>query len=486
VHADRRPGAARRAAGQELAVLIRLRRFVDVGTALALILGVFVGTNLGRMPNGLGEFLAARLTVTNVLMLTAFAWLWRMVYTWFGLYDPRRIARVPEELVRAGAACTVGSAVTLAFPAMSVSGAFQYTTVMAFYLGTLTVTLLMRYALACLAEPPQAVGERRVLVVGTGPHALRVVRELRAQPGARCRLVGFVDSGTCATDDAVRRRTLGTLDQLDDLLMHRVVDEVMIALPVKSHYSEIQRAIDTCERVGVPARYAADFFTHVVGQLRYDGHDPMAMVRMDVAPNDYRLRIKRMIDVVGAAVGLAAFAPVLLLVAVAVKLMSPGPLIFAQERFGLRKRLFRMYKFRTMVDGADQLQATLEGANEAEGPVFKIRKDPRITRVGAWLRRTSMDELPQLVNVLRGDMSLVGPRPMATRDVGRFAESWLMRRFSVPPGITGLWQISGRSNLSFDDWIALDLQYIDGWSLGLDFRILARTIPVVLKGTGAA
>jgi lipopolysaccharide/colanic/teichoic acid biosynthesis glycosyltransferase len=145
-----------------------------------------------------------------------------------------------------------------------------------------------------------------------------------------------------------------------------------------------------------------------------------------------------------------------------------------------------MYKFRTMVDGADQLQATLEGANEAEGPVFKIRKDPRITPVGTWLRRTSLDELPQLVNVLRGDMSLVGPRPMATRDVGRFAESWLMRRFSVPPGITGLWQISGRSNLSFDDWIALDLQYIDGWSLGLDFRILARTIPVVLKGTGAA
>ena len=145
-----------------------------------------------------------------------------------------------------------------------------------------------------------------------------------------------------------------------------------------------------------------------------------------------------------------------------------------------------MYKFRTMVTGAEALQADLETRNEASGPVFKIRDDPRVTPVGRWLRRMSLDELPQLFNVVRGDMSLVGPRPLPVRDVHNFSESWLMRRFSVPPGVTGLWQISGRSDLAFDRWVLLDLQYIDGWSLGLDLQILAKTVPAVLWGRGAA
>jgi lipopolysaccharide/colanic/teichoic acid biosynthesis glycosyltransferase len=163
-----------------------------------------------------------------------------------------------------------------------------------------------------------------------------------------------------------------------------------------------------------------------------------------------------------------------------------GPVIFAQERFGFNKRRFRMFKFRTMITDAEALQSTLEDRNEAAGPVFKIKDDPRVTRIGKFLRKTSLDELPQLWNVLRGDMSLVGPRPLPLRDVHRFSESWLMRRFSVRPGVTGLWQVSGRSDLTFSRWVALDLQYIDRWSLGLDLKILAMTVPAVLKGRGAA
>jgi lipopolysaccharide/colanic/teichoic acid biosynthesis glycosyltransferase len=159
--------------------------------------------------------------------------------------------------------------------------------------------------------------------------------------------------------------------------------------------------------------------------------------------------------------------------------------LFAQERYGYMKRRFRMQKFRTMVVEAERLQAALEQWNEAAGPVFKIRNDPRITPVGRWLRRTSLDELPQLWHVLTGEMSLVGPRPLPVRDVGHFAEPWLMRRFSMRPGLTCLWQISGRSDLGFDRWIALDLEYIDRWSLGLDFRILLLTLPAVLSGRGA-
>jgi exopolysaccharide biosynthesis polyprenyl glycosylphosphotransferase len=206
---------------------------------------------------------------------------------------------------------------------------------------------------------------------------------------------------------------------------------------------------------------------------------------MEVVTNDYRLVIKRGIDIITAAVGLVIAAPIFAAIAVAIKATSPGPVVFGQERYGWRKRLFRMYKFRTMVIDAEALQATLEGRNEASGPVFKIRDDPRITRVGRFLRKTSLDELPQLWNVLRGDMSLVGPRPMATRDVHRFTQAELMRRFSVKPGMTCLWQISGRSSIGFDEWIRLDLEYIDNWSLSSDFGILARTIPAVIRGEGA-
>jgi lipopolysaccharide/colanic/teichoic acid biosynthesis glycosyltransferase len=173
------------------------------------------------------------------------------------------------------------------------------------------------------------------------------------------------------------------------------------------------------------------------------------------------------------------------IIAAAVKLDSPGPVFFGQERVGLGKRRFRMLKFRTMVDGSDRLQAQLEHLNEAQGPVFKIANDPRITRVGRILRRTSLDEIPQLLQVIKGDMSLVGPRPLPLRDVNLFDQGIQRRRFSVRPGLTCLWQISGRSNLEFSKWLELDLLYIENWSLSLDMKILLRTIPAVLRGSGA-
>jgi exopolysaccharide biosynthesis polyprenyl glycosylphosphotransferase len=195
--------------------------------------------------------------------------------------------------------------------------------------------------------------------------------------------------------------------------------------------------------------------------------------------------IKRVFDVTAGGLGLIALAPLLAAIALAIRLTSPGPTFFIQERYGLNRRIFRMYKFRTMVANAEALQLALEHLNEAAGPVFKIRDDPRITAVGRFLRRTSLDELPQLINVVMGDMSLVGPRPLPLRDVRHFSEGALMRRFSVRPGLTGLWQVSGRSELGFEDWIRLDLQYIDRWSIGLDLKILLRTVPAVMRGEGA-
>jgi exopolysaccharide biosynthesis polyprenyl glycosylphosphotransferase len=202
-------------------------------------------------------------------------------------------------------------------------------------------------------------------------------------------------------------------------------------------------------------------------------------------PDSWQLAAKRLLDIVVSTGLLLALTPLLAAVILLIRLDSPGPIFFAQERVGFNKRRFRILKFRTMVDGSDHQQQMLEELNEAEGPVFKIKNDPRVTRVGRFLRRFSIDELPQLFNVLKGEMSLVGPRPLPIRDVKRIDVQWHKRRFSIKPGITCLWQVNGRSNIGFDEWVRLDLDYIDRWSLGLDMKILMKTIPVVFRGSGA-
>jgi exopolysaccharide biosynthesis polyprenyl glycosylphosphotransferase len=202
--------------------------------------------------------------------------------------------------------------------------------------------------------------------------------------------------------------------------------------------------------------------------------------------DDYTQVVKRILDIIGSITAMILFAPLMLTLAIVIRCSSRGPVIFSQKRFGHNKRTFQMYKFRTMSQNAEQMQTKLEHQNEMCGPVFKIRNDPRITPLGRILRRTSLDELPQLWNVLLGSMSLVGPRPLPARDVSRFSEAWLMRRFSVKPGLTCLWQISGRNNTTFDRWMELDLRYIDQWSLALDFTIIAKTFAVVLRGRGAS
>jgi len=206
--------------------------------------------------------------------------------------------------------------------------------------------------------------------------------------------------------------------------------------------------------------------------------------RSELAAEQWPARLKRFLDIVGSAILLVIFLPLMLVVAIAIKLTSPGPALFRQSRLGYRRRNFTMYKFRTMANDAEQRIGDIEHLNEVSGPVFKIRRDPRVTRIGRFLRKASIDELPQLVNVLKGDMSLVGPRPLSHRDYEGWHQ-WQPRRFKVRPGMTCLWQIKGRSLIPFEEWMQLDLQYVDEWSLWLDLQILARTIPAVLKGTGA-
>jgi lipopolysaccharide/colanic/teichoic acid biosynthesis glycosyltransferase len=237
--------------------------------------------------------------------------------------------------------------------------------------------------------------------------------------------------------------------------------------------------------MGIDCPYLADVFESHRATLEVGEASPIEVVGLRMVRFDYRHHVKRVIDFALASSAVLLLAPAFVAVALAVKLTSPGPILYSQVRHGLHRRPFRMYKFRTMVADAERLHESLEARNEASGPIFKIREDPRVTRVGRFLRKTSLDELPQLVHVVLGQMSLVGPRPLAARDVQRIRQGRPLRRFSVRPGLTCLWQISGRSELSFDEWMELDFEYIDHWSLWLDLKILARTPAAVISGRGA-
>jgi exopolysaccharide biosynthesis polyprenyl glycosylphosphotransferase len=279
---------------------------------------------------------------------------------------------------------------------------------------------------------------------------------------------------------------LGTVEELQQVLATVPVGEVYLAANTLAHAQEMQAAVKVCERLGVPFALPAYMFrldrarplsSHAVsdGYLHYQsvGFKPTQMA------------IKRMFDIVSSALALWALLPLLLTVAALIKLTSKGPVLFKQVRVGLNGRPFHMLKFRTMVQNAEALKATLAAQNEMDGPVFKMKHDPRITSIGRFLRKFSIDELPQLVNVLRGDMSVVGPRPPVPNEVAKY-EAWQRRRLSVRPGLTCIWQVSGRNQISFEQWMYMDMQYIDHWSFTKDLQLILKTVPVVLTGHGAS
>jgi exopolysaccharide biosynthesis polyprenyl glycosylphosphotransferase len=320
---------------------------------------------------------------------------------------------------------------------------------------------------------------RDVVVVGDGDSTRETAEMLARQTEIGCRIVGVID---CTSGGEVES---AVLQRLDALLDGNAVDEVLFVLPVDRSQPLLTRLIALCEEQGVTVRLLTNVSASRRTWTRVDTLVGQPVVTIATGPNDdWLLVAKRGIDIVGAAAALACAAPVLALISLLVRLDSDGPIVFKQQRVGLNRRRFWAYKFRTMVPDAEQLQAMLEQRNEAHGPVFKIREDPRITRVGRWLRQSSLDELPQLVNVLKGEMSLVGPRPLPLRDVDRMDVRWHKRRFSVKPGITCLWQVKSRTP-EFDAWIRSDMEYIDNWSLALDLKILALTVPAVLSRQGA-
>ncbi len=324
---------------------------------------------------------------------------------------------------------------------------------------------------------------RSFAVVGTGPLARTMRRRLMARPELGFTFAGFVlEDG--ATPRAVPGPELGHVGDLAALLERRPIDLVVFAVS-RERLHGMSEAVNICQEQGVAVKIGLDLFPEHSARLTVEDLEGLPVLSYASAPQEVLpLVTKRAFDLAASALALAVLSPLLLLVSLAVRLDSPGPVLFRQRRVGLNGRQFTLYKFRSMRVGAEAEQARLAAMNEMDGPVFKLRDDPRVTRVGRTLRRTSLDELPQLWNVLRGEMSLVGPRPPLPDEVRRY-ERWQRRRLSVKPGLTCTWQVSGRSEVGFHRWMELDLAYIDGWSLWKDVRIVLRTIPAVILGRGA-
>ena len=319
-----------------------------------------------------------------------------------------------------------------------------------------------------------------------GDNALEMGRRLEEGREFGIRLLAFVDpSGERRSPlELVGEYPVHSPSELPSLLRERVIDEIIFAVD-REKLADLEEVFLLCDEEGVRTRVVMDIFPHVHSRVYLDRFSGIPLLTFSAAPHDeLRLFVKRAIDVAASLVALIILAIPLAALAAVVKLSSAGPVIFRQVRCGLNGRRFTFYKFRSMVDKAESLKAELDYLNEKDGPVFKISDDPRLTPIGRYLRRFSIDELPQFWNILRGDMSLVGPRPAVPTEIEHY-ETWQRRRLRMRPGLTCLWAVRGRDKLDFDTWMRLDLEYIDTWSLGLDLKIILQTIPSVLAGRGA-
>src|SRR5215831_7855744 len=465
-------------------------RAIDVGLIMAAFCAAAVLSVSAPEWTAAKDLLSSKVSLSSCVLL-AFAILSCYgVFSACGLYKSKRLS-------------SKGSEVADVLRAMAFSTACLWLESRAFYIGLITpiflavfaalgstlvvlMRLLLRFALGAIRK--RGCNLHHVLVLGTNSRAVEFARQIERTPGRGCRLIGFVDDEWQGSSEIQKFGFPLACGQKEvaEFLRRNVVDEVAIYLPLRSFYERAAEVASLAKQHGILVRFDPNIFDLKFSQLNAEAlGGPPQITAESSEIGGWPFLFKRVVDIVLSLISLVMLSPLFLVVGLLIKMTSSGPVFFAQRRVGLNKREFTMFKFRTMVHNAEQIQERLAHLNEMTGPAFKIKKDPRVTPLGRILRKTSIDELPQLFNVLRGDMSLVGPRAMSVRDYRLFSEDWQRRRFSVPPGITCLWQVCGRNNVPFEQWMLLDMQYIDKWSLWLDFKILAQTIPAVIKGVGA-
>jgi exopolysaccharide biosynthesis polyprenyl glycosylphosphotransferase len=417
---------------------------------------------------------------------------WARIFRYIVCYDANRFIPTMasiRDILKATALCTlVLLLVALIFSVHILSAGV----VLAFWVMSSLVGICSRVMVRVMLTKLRSSGLncRYVVFVGTGKRACHLARGIEAQPELGYYLAGFIaENGETSLADAkapAHWKILGRISEFKSFLEKGPVDEVMVCLPMREKLKEIYKIIQLCHDLGVVVRVLPDqqdSQMFAAGQVEtFEGDWAVTFFREDLL---WQLLFKRAMDMTVSATTLILLSPLLALVALLIKLTTPGPVFFKQHRVGMNKRTFTLIKFRSMYVDAEQRKADLAALNEVDGPVFKIKNDPRITPLGRIIRKTSIDELPQLLNVLRGEMSLVGPRPPLPSEVDQY--DWIYRRrLSIKPGLTCLWQISGRSNLPFARWMELDREYTEKWSIWLDIKILFKTVPVVLSGNGAS
>ncbi len=468
-------------------MLAAILKLMDVGGMLVAFLIATFLVFISPWSVSIEHFLTLRLSIPNVCVLIGLLLVWHLGFSVFGLYEPgppllgrnRTVAVLGGTAFGAIALLVAAILFKIEFVSMHFVAVFWCLSAA----GLIGGRFLLFLVAAQLRDRPNF--QRRVLIVGTGSSALQYGQKIERNPENGCSLIGFVDDLSPEVDFSPR--IICDLEKLPFFLRDNVVDDIVIALPISVLGARAPGLLVTCKEFGVTVRLLStvldDLNTVVIGRNRLESD--IVMTIYHGALEGWPQVVKRVLDISFSIVLIALLAPLLLLTTLAVKATSSGPVLFGQQRIGFNRRRFPMLKFRTMYVGSENRLEEIEHLNEATGPVFKMRNDPRITPLGKLLRRWSIDELPQLINVLRGEMSLVGPRPLPLRDVALFEEDRHRRRFSVRPGITGLWQVSDRSSLSFERWMALDMRYIDEWSLLQDLRILAKTLTAVIQGKGA-
>lgn len=454
-----------------------------LGVDLALVVAAFVTAyHLGAGIRGLYPFEVYTVILAPLLII------WGCCLNFFGMYDSLR-TKGPAGIIAAvlktnAAGFIIFGSFMYVFRLYGVSRAFVgFIFVLASVLIIIEKTVLSIFFKQIRRR---GLNYRQMLVVGTGRRAQGFIETVRRHSEWGLRVIGLVDEDPARRGDVIAGcPVLGSLDDVSDIIHTRVVDEIVFVVP-HSWFSKIEPVMQACEIAGVRVHVAVAHFEMKLARAKISDLHGLPLLTFDSAPDRvWHLLIKRVFDICFSGAALVFLSPLFLAIAAAVKLSSPGGVFFRQQRIGLSGRAFTLVKFRTMIAGAEEKLKDLKCRNEMRGPVFKMRDDPRITPVGWILRKFSLDELPQLWNVLKGDMSLIGPRPPLPSEVKEY-ERWHRRRLSMRPGLSCFWQVSGRNKISdFNRWVRLDLDYIDNWSLWLDAGIFFRTIPVVFFGFGA-
>jgi len=453
-------------------------------TGLAFLLAYRARVLLDHVPLEHDFHLAAEVLV---LLLGGSMITWVAIGTWWQIYDridaahPRIILRDTFRQCLLGAVAIVlfefALRLDLSRSFLAMFAGFNWALLCVFRLNAGRILGMMRRGFGVPSY---------VMVVGLGEAALRMGRQIEEAAPYGIQLSAFLaEPGEAAPQEVelAAKYPVRPLAELPDLLRQHVIDEIIFAVDSR-RLAELEEVFLLCDEEGVRTRVAVDFFPHINSQVYLDRLGASPLLTFSATPHDeIRLLVKRATDIVLAGAALILVFPIMLLIALLIRMTSPGPVIFRQIRCGLNGRRFVFYKFRSMCEDAEGQRAALEHLN-SKSTAFKIPNDPRLTSVGRWLRKFSIDEWPQLWNVLKGDMSLVGPRPPLPEEVEQY-KRWQRRRLRMRPGLTCLWVISGRDQIDFDTWMRMDMQYIDTWSLGLDWKIMLRTIPQVLSGRGA-